>query len=56
MSVANPGKSPLIGRVIWLGIVYAAAQALPFLGDAISFVASLVLVPGALPAAPHRWD
>src|SRR5205823_12197638 len=33
------------------GLAYAASQALPFIADAVSFVASLLLVPGTLPAA-----
>jgi predicted MFS family arabinose efflux permease len=36
------------------GLAFAAAQALPFIADALSFVASLFLVRKALPAAIHR--
>jgi MFS family permease len=36
------------------GLAYAAAQAVPFVADAFSFVASLLLVPSALPAVLPR--
>jgi MFS family permease len=38
------------------GLAFAAARSLPFIGDAVSFVASTLLIRTALPDTPARQD
>ena len=53
LSMADASGEQFVGPAIG-GLVFAVARSLPFIGDAVTFVASALLVRKAIPVTPPR--